>query len=178
MTQRIFLDIDGVLADFIAGAACLHRQDPASVRTWDFFGQWGLTASDFWTPMGYDFWVNLPLTVEAREVVERCEKTVAPANVCLLTSPCETAGCLEGKRDWVRKHFPQFTRRCLIGAAKEFCASPESLLVDDHDKNCDAFTAAGGAACLFPRPWNANHSSANWPIVALQKALEEFRNGD
>lgn len=177
MTNRIMLDIDGVLADFIGGAARLHRQDPASVRTWNFFAQWGLTVSDFWAPLGYDFWANLPLYPEAHEVVERCEKAVGAAKVCLLTSPCETAGCLDGKRDWVRRHFPQFNQRCLIGSAKQFCASPTSLLVDDHDGNCKAFMLAGGSACLFPRLWNANHSSANWPVVVLQKSLETFCNG-
>lgn len=177
MSKRILLDIDGVIADFIMGAARLHRQEPASVRTWNFFEQWGLTVSDFWAPMGRKFWAELPLTPEAHEVVGRCEKAVGAANVCLPTSPCETDGCIDGKRDWVRRHFPQFKDRCLIGSAKQFCASASSLLVDDHDKNCDSFLAYGGLICLFPRPWNKNHSLMATAVIHLQSQLETFVYG-
>lgn len=177
MRKRILLDIDGVLADFVAGVAKLHGEDPGSVCTWNFFEQWGLTASDFWTPLGREFWASLPLTSESMRVLEMCEAAVGKQNVALLTSPCETDGCLEGKRDWVQKCFPDYRHRLLIGAAKEFCASPSSLLIDDHDKNCEAFIAAGGVACVFPRPWNRDAALSHDPVGAIKKIVEMFSHG-
>ena len=172
--KRILIDIDGVLADFVSGAAKLHGKDPSSVTTWHFFEQWGMTAADFWNPLGRDFWASLPLTVEAHWIMLVCETAVTRENICLLTSPCDTDGCLEGKRDWVRKHFPEYKRRLLIGAAKEFCASPQTMLVDDHDKNCDTFMLAGGWSCLFPRPWNRCAAFADFPVDQLKARLTEF----
>lgn len=174
MKKRILLDIDGVLADFVAGAAKFHDQDPASVTTWNFIEQWGLTAADFWNPLGREFWANLPLTPEANRVVALCEAAVGKENVALLTSPCDTDGCLEGKRDWVKMYFSDYRRRLLIGAAKEFCATPHSLLVDDHDANCKAFLLAGGVPCLFPRPWNAYASRADKPLDVVKTMMEMF----
>ena len=174
MRKRIFLDLDGVLADFVAGAARLHGKDPASVTTWDFFERWSLTAADFWNPLGREFWANLPLTPEAHQIVALCEQAVGKENICLLTSPCDTDGCPEGKRDWVKKHLPDYRRRLLIGAAKEFCATPRSLLVDDHDANCKAFLLAGGVPCLFPRPWNAYADRADKPLEVIQTIIGMF----
>lgn len=174
MTNRIFLDIDGVLADFVGGAARLHRADASTVRTWNFYEQWGLTSADFWGAMDYDFWVNLPLTIEAHAIVDCCERAVGSGSICLLTARLENPGGMEGARDWVRRHFPQFGRRLLLGPAKEFCASPSSLLVDDSDNNCGAFVLAGGAACLLPRPWNQNRHLSSQPLDVLRQSLQAF----
>lgn len=174
MTRRVLLDVDGVLANFTAGAAALHGKDAESVTSWNFIESWGLTDSDFWTPMGYDFWANLPVYEDAEKVVDLCERAVGAEHVCLLTSPCNTLGCDDGKRAWVRKHFPQFKRRLQIGAAKEFSASPFSMLVDDHDNNVDAFKRAGGWTCLYPRPWNRNRHLVIPPLALLRSHLEVF----
>ena len=178
MKKRIMLDVDGILANFVAGAAAFHGKDPASFSSGDIVETWGFTASDFWNPLGYDFWANLPVYDTAEEVVDICQKAVGPENVCLLTSPCATRGCAEGKIEWVRKHFPQFKRRVLVGEAKEFCASPTSMLVDDHDNNIDAFHRAGGWVFLYPRPWNRNRGLILPPTELLTYHLEGFVYSD
>jgi hypothetical protein len=90
-------------------------------------------------------------------------------NVCILTSPCRTAGCTDGKLDWVAKHFPSFQRRVLLGSAKHFCAHPKALLVDDHDENVAEFRRAGGVGLLVPQPWNERR---NLPADIVPLAIQ------
>jgi hypothetical protein len=174
MNKRILLDLDGVIADFVAAAVELHKPSNPVVSSWNFFEEWGLTARDFWGPMGYNFWVNVPKTTDAVQIVQMCEEAVGSRNVCLLTAPCYTKGCRDGKRDWIRKHFPQYHRRHLIGAPKEFCASPNSLLVDDSDTNCETFANWGGHFCLYPNQANKARDNAHIAIEVLKKALIAF----
>lgn len=164
LKKRIFIDLDGVLADFIGGAAKFHGKDPSLVIRYGIEECWGLTREQLWSPLGYDFWVNLELTQEAHTIVSMCEETVGVSNVCILTSPCHTPGCTDGKRSWVEKHFPQYSKQLLIGSAKHFCASSHSLLIDDSDDKITAFKEAGGRVFLFPRRWN---SSRNVPFNSL-----------
>src|SRR5574337_562196 len=168
--KKILLDMDGVIADFIGGAARIHGKDASTVATWDFLEEWEIAPKDFWSPLGRDFWANLNPTDEAFGIVKMCECAVGPENVCLLSSPCLTDGCMEGKLDWIRRHFPQYSRRYLFGPKKEFCSSADRLLIDDSDANCASFRHAGGQAFLFPRPWNESRKCA-CPLAMLSVFL-------
>ena len=88
-------------------------------------------------------------------------------NICLLTSPILTPGCIDGKMTWIRKHLPQYSRRFLIGPAKQFCAAPRHCLVDDSITNIKAFKEADGHTFLFPAPWNSRFKEQ--PVQALKE---------
>ncbi len=155
MRPVCLLDLDGVLVDFVGGALSLHgKHVPPSEVRWDFLTQIGLEPADFWRPLGRSFWAGLPWTAEGRELLDVVEDVFGPENVCLLTSPCATPGCCEGKLDWVARELPAYRRRVLVGACKHLVAGPGKLLLDDHDANVEAFREAGGSAILVPRPWN------------------------
>lgn len=156
----IFLDLDGVLVDFVGPALALHRKaiPPRDVR-WNFPDQVGIPQEAFWKPLGFDFWANLPWTREGRALLEAVEDIDAPFGY--LTSPCQTEGCAEGKRAWARKHLPCRGAKVFIGSAKHLLAHPGALLVDDHDANVEAFRAAGGKAILVPRPWNTRREETD-----------------
>lgn len=157
MTPVCFLDLDGVLVDFVSGALALHGKtlDPAEVR-WDFMAQIGFAGVDaprFWEPLGRAFWAGLGWTHEGRALLSEIERLFGE-NVAILTSPCETDGCIDGKRDWIKRHLPAYRRRLIVGSPKELLAAPGKILVDDHDGNEQAFAAKDGATILVPRPWN------------------------
>ncbi len=153
--MKAFLDIDGVLADFVAGALRAHGRPPDTVvDCWDFDKKLGIEPGAFWGAFGEEFWAGLDKTAEADEIASLACRVFGDRNVCLLSSPCRTPGCLEGKRRWVDRHFPAFSRRLLLGACKEFCAGPGRVLIDDSDANVRAFRDAGGEVLLVPRPWN------------------------
>ena len=153
----VFFDLDGVLADFVRGALALHGRLDIPIRevTWGIEAQLNLEPAKFWEPLGFDFWANLAVYPDGLSLLRATEVLVGPERIAFVTSPCQTAGCVDGKRAWVERHFPDYSRRLFMGSAKELFASGEKILVDDHDKNIKAFAAAGGRFVQPPRPWNS-----------------------
>lgn len=153
----VFFDLDGVLADFVGGALKAHNRtdvNPANV-TWGLEAQLGIAPEAFWAPFGYEFWANLDICPDGFKLLESALLCVGSEQIGLLTSPCDTAGCVDGKRAWVMRHLPDFRRRLFVGSAKELFAGPTKVLVDDHDANVTRFQAAGGLTVQPPRPWNS-----------------------
>lgn len=153
--------MDGVLVDFTAGALQFHGKhlDPQEIR-WEFPRQIGFGdtyAPDFWNPLGREFWENLDWTYEGLLLLAHLENYFG-ANITIISTPCETDGCADGKRNWVKKHIPQYSKRLFLGADKSILAGPNKVLIDDNDKNVETFRAAGGKAILVPRPWNCRRS--------------------
>lgn len=152
----IFFDIDGVLADFVGGALRHHgRTDiPVDNVTWGIEAQLDMAPAAFWDALGYDFWAGLDVYPDGLALFTHAVRLVGGDNVALLTSPCDTAGCVDGKRAWVAHHFPAFRRQLFVGSAKHLFAGRGKVLVDDHDANVRAFSAAGGRTVQPARPWN------------------------
>lgn len=180
MIRRVLLDMDGVLVDFLGGACRLHNKtyeglphDPDNQpeqKPWDIEPLFEMTPPELWDPMGREFWANLDPLPHAFEVVDILTKRFGEENICLLTSPVRTDGCIDGKMDWIRKHLPQFKRQFLVGPAKQFAASAQHVLVDDHAKNIEAFKDAGGHVFMFPAPWNHRYNEHALP--ALKRWVE------
>ena len=154
MDPVCFLDMDGVLVDFVAGAHKVHGKtyEYKSV-TWEFMKHFGVSNNDFWAPMGFDFWADLPWTKEGPELLRGLERYF-PESIVLMTSPCLTVGSVEGKVEWIRRNMPNYARKFFVGPAKHLAAGPGKVLIDDHDNNVDLFRLYGGNAVLIPRPWN------------------------
>ena len=192
----IFLDLDGVLADFVSAARDVHRyHDPANVPAdyvaakWDFFTDWGITGKTFWSHIhakGLDFygsWVqpySWALTI-LREV-DRGHDDFA-----VLTAPSSSHWSYAGKKLWVDTYLRPACRRPikLIVAnmphgedTKHLLAGPDRLLIDDNDENVGEFRRAGGHAVVFPQLWNSRadlvptFSAENW-IRDLLKNWED-----
>lgn len=172
--KSCYLDIDGVLANFVSAAFALHGKSiPWKDVDWNFYKKLGLTEKEFWEPLGYDFWVNLPLTVEAMEVVDIVTKSFGKDNIVLLTSPCDTKGCVDGKLDWVQRHFPQFRRQMFIGGNKYLIGYRDALLVDDSEENCKKFRRVGDVY-IFPRPWNSQSYLENVACQDFQDFVRHY----
>jgi hypothetical protein len=161
MSPTAFIDLDGVLVDFVSGVLAAHgaRLPPREI-CWDFNTQLGLTAGEFWAPCGKDFWESLSWTHEGPALLEAVEKVFGD-NVVVLTSPCKTAGAVEGKVEWIRRNMPKYARRYFVGPPKHLLAGAGKLLIDDHDDNAKKFAAHGGRVVLVPRPWNARRDDTD-----------------
>lgn len=160
MTPVCFLDLDGVLVDFVGGAFAAHgRSIPMPDVRWDFPSQIGFErgASDpaFWELMGRDFWANLDWTPEGQATLEAVEKVFGHDNIAVMTSPCDTDGAVEGKVAWIKKHLPKYRRCFFVGPAKDLAAGSSKVLIDDYQANASSFVARGGLSVLPPRPWNS-----------------------
>lgn len=173
---KILLDMDGVIANFIAGTCRLHSvrnpyDDPKNYGQIDIQDLIGIAGPAFWARMDREFWAGLPKMPDADTIVDLLEDQFGVKNICILTSPVRTIGCADGKLDWLRKHFPQYRRQFLIGPAKEFCAHKNSILIDDSEANVRKFRDAGGRALLIPALWN--YAYALDPLATLISYLEE-----
>ncbi len=170
---RVLLDMDGVVADFTAGACMVHDKpdpylNPKNLGDYDIAAIMEIPTNDFWLPMGHEFWANLPLTQEANGIVANLSSMFGLENICILSSPNLNHESLTGKLYWIEKHLPAFKRRYLLGPRKQFCAAANHILVDDHDHNVNGFKEAGGNAFLYGRPWNSKHN------MSAGDAYQEF----
>lgn len=161
---RIYFDLDGVIVNFVRGALTIHGKhlDPNDVQ-WDFASQIGFADDQaaFWRPLGFQFWDSLGIHVDGLELfrsVERFVESIGNGRISFLSSPCDTLGCCDGKRSWVKRTFPKYAKKLFLGSDKSEHADRSSILVDDYDRNVESFRSAGGFAFLVPRPWNSKRS--------------------
>ena len=152
----VYFDLDGVLADFVGGALMIHNRTDVehSQIPWDMPAHLAMSPEAFWAPLGFAFWRDLEPHDDGMELFRRVEELVGRDRIALVSSPCQTAGCDEGKRAWVAKHLPGYERSLFLGGDKWKLAGPTKLLLDDHEGNLVKFRDAGGAAVRVPRPWN------------------------
>ena len=154
MRLTCFVDLDGVLVDFVAAAIATHKS-PLKKRDvrWDVFEQLGVSEAEFWRTKNYAWWLNLEWTDEGKELLAGVESIFGPENVALMTHGRD-ADCVVGKIGWVARNLPEYAGRLILTRAKHMAAGPGKFLIDDHDENRMRFVLAGGVALTPPRPWN------------------------
>ncbi len=173
--MKICLDMDGVLVDFVGGAAKVLNYDPAVVNCWDYYPLIGVTENEFWKAIdaaGSDFWAYMPEYPWCQQLYDDCCKH---GPTILLTSPSQCPSSTHGKLRWMQEKFGRRFRDYLMGAKKEFCARPDTVLIDDSDANCKKFQDHGGRAILFPRPWNENRGMDE-PYSFVLEQLDYYRS--
>ncbi|HID21142.1 MAG TPA: hypothetical protein EYP14_01900, partial [Planctomycetaceae bacterium] len=173
--DRIFVDMDGVLSDFVSAALALHGRLDALPTwppgVWDLSRVLGRSSAEVWGGIarrGEDFWATLPPYPWADELI-RLVRQFAPFTI--LSSPSNQPSCLSGKMIWLQKHFGPGFRDFLIGPPKHLCASPGAVLIDDSDENIARFRQHGGRAVLYPQPWDANHALTNDRLAYVREQL-------
>lgn len=172
--MQCLLDMDGVLVDFIGGA-CKHHgiknpyDYPANLGKYDLMELILIKPEEFWKTLDREFWANLDPMHDFDPIMQLLEIEIGLKNICLLSSPCQTEGCMEGKLDWIKKYLPDFKRRFLFGPAKHFCSRNSRLLIDDSEMNTDSYD---GQSILVPRPWNRNYNCMG--MTYMEGAMEAF----
>lgn len=182
----VFLDMDGVLADF-QGAACKahNKLPPAELAAsgtwkpgdWDMPTVFGMNKEKFWRKIDEapDFWAGLPALRDIKALFDLAQQLAPVARI--LTTPHGHASSYSGKWDWRQHHIPPAIKLCMVesSADKALLARPGRLLIDDSDENVDAFRAAGGSAILFPQHWNSAHDRTPFgPLFYLAQELEKL----
>ena len=168
----IFVDMDGVLADFMGRAAKLFGttvEDMTVPGVYNAVEGLGLSDDDMWkkietdAPNIYDElepypWMDL--------LMRTLEGLVGQENVGILSSPAsesaeQAARCVAGKVRWIWKHLPCYYKRYFLGSAKQMLAKPDVILIDDSDKKINRWVRAGGRGILFPQRWNSLYHKAD-----------------
>jgi len=136
--NHLFLDLDGVLADF--DKAAMSLMDGIKPETFEETRG----TKEFWKRIGRepDFFRNLPMMPDAM-VLYNATKHLRPT---ILTGiPSNMDAYANQKIEWVRKHFGPFQRVICCPSKKKsaFCI-PGDVIVDDRTKYMHHWEEAQG----------------------------------
>lgn len=153
MRKQIYLDCDGVLADFDKAALAILGA-PSHV----FEKRHG--AGEFWRRLARadSFFEHLDLLPDALELYE----AVKDRDPVILTGMPHGQWAGPQKRRWAARHFPGVQVITTTAALKREHCHPGDVLVDDRDQHRLLWEQAGG---LF-----IHHRSAKVSIAALTAA--------
>jgi 8-oxo-dGTP pyrophosphatase MutT (NUDIX family)/5'(3')-deoxyribonucleotidase len=157
MKWKVFLDMDGVLADFDFGFKAILGVLPA-----EGFKKWG----DYkvWKKLDEipHFWLNLKPLPGYDKLLE----FVSDKEVSLLTTPADSVKeCRDDKKKWAKKYIGDVD--VIFSNKKEQYASPNSILIDDKKENIDKFKKKGGIGI--------HHTSIDKTIKELESVFSEKR---
>ncbi len=152
MIKTIYLDMDGVIVDFLKGAKeynVIKENGKIDWRTLESIGS--------------SFWENLDWLDGSKEfykwLLTFCERN--NLDLCILTAIHLDEG-KRGKMKWLSKNCPEIQNKNIYivqnGSKKKKHATESSLLIDDFGKNVEEFIIAGGHAIKFTSPKNAKES--------------------
>ena len=172
-----FVDMDGVLVDFVVGIEKYYGIDLTEILKkgdWDFVKYLSIPKKLFWNGLSEEFWAKLPWTNFGEDLIDIVEERFGVENVCLFSTPTLSPNSLSGKYRWILKYLPQYKRRFLLGPPKSFCAHGKSLLIDDRDVNIDLFRKAGGVGILVPTKNNRLKEDSDNPLKHIVDQLDQY----
>ena len=146
---EIYVDMDGVLADFFGEWAKLMKVDHFSKIDKEHKIGDALQAirdTD-------EFWLNLPMLPQAKQLLSVIKQIKGEYNIC--SSPlADDPNSEPHKREWIKKNLAFFPpKEVIITHNKPQYATKEdgtpNILIDDFGKNVDAWEAAGGTAFKY-----------------------------
>ena len=148
---RLFLDADGVLADFDAGAQQLLGMKPKA-----FIAKYGRGA--FWRRLANakNFYGSLPQMPDARRLFD----AVKHLDPTILTGLPLGKWAAPQKVEWAAEHFPGVPIITCMAADKHKHMHPGDVLVDDRDKHRHLWEQNGGVFI--------HHKSARDSIAQLK----------
>lgn len=177
------LDMDGVVANFVGGAAKIHHRpypytfgDPKSMGIFELETIWHMTPQEFWEPIRAhpDFWYTLEEMPDGRGIVEAAVATFGQKDCCFLTAPdFKDPHGVVGKHYWIETHYPAFKDNVIFGKAKQFLAGPDRCLIDDRDKNIKDFKKFGGVGIRVPRLWNQEWEESTHSLEIVKERIND-----
>jgi 5'(3')-deoxyribonucleotidase len=159
--MQIFLDCDGVLADF-------NREFYNCFDYWPQQYEETFGTSAFWKTVNSNptFYENLPMMWDARELVSAVEKISVP--IILTGIPSSVSDSANQKINWKNKHFPHLKMICCLSRNKRLHSQPGDILIDDMLKYSHLWKEAGGVFI--------HHTSAKTSIEKLTAHLNMLNN--
>jgi len=175
MINKIFLDMDGVITDFIPAIIDYYDMEckPEDIRTWDGLHDYYVgTKEELWDNLPDDFWTyNMPWTPWAEELLDM----IKLYNPIVLSMPPENGVGATGKIQWIRNNMPDYYKedRWVITRDKTLLAARGNVLIDDAPHNIYSWERAGGYGILVPAPWNLRRGED--VIKRVEKMLYFYR---
>lgn len=180
--QRCWLDVDGVLADFVGGIHKTlgidfnhyywpYKKGP---KGWDFHDEIGVSFEELSKLCCFEFWRDLQWMPHGRDILRVVLEFFEPEQITLLTTPMPNIESASGKMAWIEKNLPEYKQRTIVcSAPKKILAQvPHSVLIDDCQENVDQWWANEGMAVLCPAWWNKDWFFTNDPACIVSKKLK------
>jgi hypothetical protein len=148
--RQLYLDCDGVLADFDKGAMAILGMKPKAFEHRHGLGR-------FWQKLASapDFYFSLPLMPDAMRLFD----AVKHLDPIILTGLPRGNWAAEQKMRWASQHFPGVRMITCMARDKRNHAKDGDVLVDDNDKFRHLWEQAGG---IF-----VHHKTAEDSLVEL-----------
>lgn len=141
---KIYLDMDGVIADFNKRYKELYKIEPKEADTYKTFDK-------FFTMFIADRqFAKLDLMPDAMELINYLRSLSIPTEILSSTSSEKRdAEIREQKIDWLNKHNIEFPVNLVPGKRfKRDFSNENSLLIDDTSQNIDQWRVEGGIGIL------------------------------
>jgi 5'(3')-deoxyribonucleotidase len=160
--MNIFLDMDGVIADWPSAVSDIFRVDrkiayeynyPAGDNRIEMEHVLGISKSEMWAAIEAknDFWETIPEYDYAKELVKMLKSR---GDLYICTSHGTSHSAPSGKMKWLSRNKYKFGKNVCIIPNKHLLANDRSILIDDTPKQYNKFLLSGGYGILFPQPWN------------------------
>jgi len=133
--RQLYLDCDGVLADFNRGATAILGMKPKAYEHRHGIGR-------FWQKLARapDFYFSLPLMPDAMQLFD----AVKHLDPIILTGLPRGNWAADQKMRWAAEHFPGVRMITCMARDKREHAKEGDVLVDDNDKFRHLWEQAGG----------------------------------
>lgn len=152
--NRIFVDMDGVLADFVQGVqGPKYLNGPLTDHLYD---------DNKIELSNKGLFKDLPLMPGMKDLINAVKDTGVYWEILTCTGELNRKKVAQDKTIWIREHVdPGVVITCTFkGEQKAAYAKPGSILIDDRPRNIKAWTDAGGIGIL--------HKNAADTIAQLQ----------
>jgi len=155
MSRRLYLDCDGVLADFDKGAAAVLGMHPKAYEK-------RRGARSFWARLASapDFYFSLPLLPDAMRLYE----AVRHLDPVILTGMPRGGWAADQKVRWAAKHFPGVRIITTMARDKRNHAKEGDVLVDDQERHRALWEEAGGVFI--------HHKNVDSTLAALRNCFD------
>lgn len=155
--QLILLDIDGVVYDFVNYILPLFDSSKTDkdILTYKMSDSIGCSSAEFWQKIDAidGAFSNGSIYEWSRDLIELCKKFCP--NIMFCSDPGNNPKHWAEKAKFTKQYFPDLA--LTLTQNKYLYSLPGVVLIDDFEKNCDAFDSHGqGKAILFPQYWNRN----------------------
>jgi hypothetical protein len=151
---KIYLDMDGVLADFFHEYAKLAGVPPNEFGKHDYRSIPPAKADPTLDKMiGTDFFARLPKFPTADSLVQLVLKYVKSYNICSSPLRGDHANSGNWKKVWIQKHLnPQPAEIIITGQKERHAVNPDgspNILIDDRGSNIANWRARGGIGIKY-----------------------------
>ena len=133
--MQCYLDMDGVLVDFMRGIYEAHGKTyvPSvdEKEEYDCWHRLNMSAEEFFRPcQSSAFWSNLPWMSDGKEILGKVVGTFGWDNITILSKPTNHPLAASGKLLWLEKNIPQLVHRyILMNGSKALLAGKDLSLI-------------------------------------------------